>query len=716
MTTETAGQFMPLVDIGFKGDADVLCKEKNIALLMSMEDRKTVGMWAREGYLTDKESRSKWEEWYAEAIKLAMQVKEAKSFPWPNCSNVKFPLLTVAVLNAHALAYPALIKGSDVVKGLVVGDDPDGEKSKRAERVGKHMSYQLLETLPWQEETDKQILIHFLFGTTFKKVYRDNAQRKNCSEFVMPKDLIINYFSRDMESCPRASHWIPMTRNELMENINAQIFLRPDEPIRTGERPTGALEEAQDKVALAQPIPNVGLVNYIIEQSCWMDLDQDGYDEPYAVTFDEQTGYLYRIHARYLKGDIERNKAGTILRIKAENYYQKYTLIPSPDGSAYGVGLGRLLAPITDSVDTIINQTIDAMTMKLLGGGFLGRGVRIRAGESRSLPYEWKPVDAMGDDLRKGIFPNPTNEIPTVLLDLLKFLIDYGERIASAGDIQMGKMPGQNTKAETASIANENGKVIFNSCYKRFWRDMHGEFKKFYHLNALYQEDEEFIVDGKLFKIQGSDYASFSSASIIPVADPNIVSKTDKKQAAEVIFQTAAAVGFAGHDMEQVIIRRYEAFDISDIPRIFPGLKAKPPQPNQKQIEAQAKMQLAQAKMMDIKQKNQVAVGKLLIQAKESNAKILKLTADAAKALQEAKGVDVGHQIALLQLQADAEVERRDDVLETIEILMETIKEGGNEQSAAGNGMEGMGQSLGNAKVSKVPANEALSGLGGLGQ
>jgi chaperonin GroES len=700
MDGDTKQVFKPVLDLSFKGKAEELAKKRNIAEDMDWEDRQKIGLWAKNGMEQDKSSRSKWETWYAEAIKLALQVKEAKTFPWPGSSNVKFPLLTIACLNAHAQAYPALISGDLVAKCRVIGDDPDGQKKQRAERVSRHMSYQLLETMPWEEQTDKQILVHYLMGTTFKKVYRDNAKRQNCSDFVMPQDLIVNYWARDMDSCPRASHYIPLTKNEVMENINAQVFLEPDEPITPQDPPVDPLTAARDKAQLTTPPPDLQLINHLYEQSCWMDLDQDGYDEPYAVTFEGATGFVFRIHARYLSGDVKRDKKGSVLRIEAENYYEKYVLIPSPDGGFYGMGLGRFLAPINDAVDSVINQMIDGAHMKMLGGGWLGRGVRLKAGDSQFRPYEWKPLDTPGDDIRKNIFPLPTGDVPAISLELLKYLVEYGERIGSSGDLQMGKLPGQNTKAETASIANENGKMIFNSTYKRYWRSMKGELKKLYRLNFLYQEDETFYVGEKQFQITKQDYL-YPDSGIVPAADPNMVSKTDKKERAMLVHQTAQSMGGGGHDMDAVIMDLYQAFGVQDIKRIYPGLQAKPPPPNPKMMHEQTLAEKEKNKAQDIKAKAQIGLGTLMVKAKESQAKIFKMMAESAKLMKEAEGVDVEHKIQLLQIGINAEVEKNDDVLEMIKIMMDALKEDSHGDNS--NGMEGMAPPSGDKGMAPQP-------------
>ena len=80
------------------------------------EELEEIGIKVVKDYDLDKTSRLDWEQRTEESMKLALQVAEAKSFPWPNASNVKFPLITIAALQYHARAYPTLIPTSSIVK------------------------------------------------------------------------------------------------------------------------------------------------------------------------------------------------------------------------------------------------------------------------------------------------------------------------------------------------------------------------------------------------------------------------------------------------------------------------------------------------------------------------------------------------------------------------------------------------------------------------
>ena len=96
------------------------------------------------GFETDEESRHDWLEKMEDWIKLATQVTQRKSYPWPDAANVKFPLLATAAMQFAARAYPALVPPTEPVTGLVLGKDSDGQMTARAKRIGRHMSYQLL--------------------------------------------------------------------------------------------------------------------------------------------------------------------------------------------------------------------------------------------------------------------------------------------------------------------------------------------------------------------------------------------------------------------------------------------------------------------------------------------------------------------------------------------------------------------------------------------
>ena len=666
------------MELKFKGKPEDLAGEANIFDKMSKDDVQKIAQYCKNGYDEDVQSRAEWERWNAEAIKLALQVKEGKSFPWTGCSNVKFPLLTVAALNWHAKAYPATINGDNVVKMKVYGSDPDGSKTKKAQRVGKHMSYQLLETTSWEEQTDKALLVLPIMGCVFKKTVRDNNTKQNCSDMVLPQDLVVNYYTSDLDSAQRVTHKFSMSPNDVRENILAGIF-RDVKAMPQEDGPT-PLDAAKDK-AQHVTAPSEATDFSMGEQSCWLDLDGDGYKEPYAVTFDRVTGEGYRLLARYYTTDIKRvpagrKFAGDIQRIEAENYYTKFTFIPSPDGGFYDLGFGVLLGPINESINTAFNQIFDAGTMKTLGGGFLGRGVKMRGGETSFRPGEWKPTDSTGVSLKDNIVPLPVGDPSMILLELIKFLVGYGERIAGASEIEMGQLP-DNAKAGAVDTVNANGQKIFNATYKRVWRAFKNEFKKLYKLNQIFVKSDGYMDNAQYFEITAEDYTE-NANGICPVADPNVISDSDRQAQAAMVAGRAQATGmYNGYLAEKNLL---EAYSVSNIDNLLPdpqGPMALPaPGPDPKMLEIEIKQKAQALKEQEFQRDTQQLGVEIQMEIGESQARMQKLQAEAILILKEADSTEMDQQIALINAQIGAEKAYSDRLFKQADLILKANKDG----------------------------------------
>ena len=505
---------------------DEIVQLPNIAEVLDEATINTISYNVWKGFEADKESRSAWEKRTEEAMKLALQVAEAKSFPWPGASNVKFPLITIAALQFHARSYPVLINGETPVQCRVIGDDPTGSKDARAHRVSQFMSYQILEQdTNWEAEMDRVLISQPIVGCAFKKSYFDPILKYNVSENILAKDFVVNYWTKHLDTSPRITHVQYFSKNDIYERVARGLFSEMTE-VMPAAVPESNLTLAQNK-AQGMTAPNSvddSTPYEILEQHCYIDFDGDGYAEPYIVWMRRDTKQVLRIVARYFTSSIERDDKGNVLRITPETYFTKFPFIPSPDGGFYDLGFGVLLGPLNQSIDTILNQLIDCGTMANTAGGFLSRGIKLRGGNMNFAPLEWKHVDTTGDDLRKGIVPLPVREPSQVLFTLLNLLINYGERIGGSVDILTGQNPGQNTAAETTRTMAEQGMKIFSGIFKRTYRSLKDEFRKLYRLNQLYLVGiEDYNSDTGQNFIDADDFKGPVS-DVRPAADPNIVS------------------------------------------------------------------------------------------------------------------------------------------------------------------------------------------------
>lgn len=609
-------------------------ESKNIAQELDEKILGGIGSKVVEWYNADLESRSEWQTRIDEWLKLATQVRENKTYPWPKSANVKFPLLTTAAMQFAARAYPALVPGPNLVQGLVVGRDEGGLKQESAQRVGRHMSYQLLNEMPgWEEDMDKLCLMLPIIGCIFKKTYFDPVKKRNVSELVLPQDLVIDYYARSISAASRICHSVYRTKNEIQERKNRGLFL----DVELGESRDPGDRKTQDAIdGTSAPQQSSATPYKLIECHCWWDLDYDGYEEPYIVTVDYNSQKVLRIVARFGAEDIETeidDKGNEkLIRITPKEYFTKFGFIPNPDGGIYDLGFGLLLGGVNETINTLTNQLLDSGTLNNLQAGFLGRGIRVRSGNTRFLPGEWKPVDFSGDDIKKHIFALPTKEPSVVLFQLLEALVTSGKELASVAEIFVGKMPGQNTPATTTMATIEQGLKVFTAIYKRLYRALGQEYLKLFNLNKEHVDKTIYFTINEPQGPQSQEVSEtdYSDQLLVkPNADPNIVSSAQKLMK----VQSYGSLLQLGTINPLEYTKRYlEAVEAENTS----ALMVTQPPPNPEAQAAQAELQL---KAQEAQQKAQVEMMKAQMDAKskelDMKIKVFEAQLDQRKAEME---------------------------------------------------------------------------------
>lgn len=567
----------------------------NIAEELKAEQLNEIGRKAKEEYEIDLQSLSGWLDKSRDAIKLAMQITEPKTNPWPGASNVIFPLMTVASVQFAARAYPAIIAGRNVVKGVVVGEDngtpmqaPDGspavqvdprtgqpamgpngqpqimwqiapgEKRRRADVIGAHMSWQLLEEMEdWEEETDKLLHVLPILGCTFRKSYFDPSVGCNESVLVMPQNLVVNYWAKALERAPRITEEQKFYPVEIEENERSGIWLEQDYGLAPGS--------GNDKDAPHE----------FLEQHRRIDLDGDGYPEPYIVTLNKESGKVARIVARFdLDGVMLSRTTHQVMQIKPVHYYTQYNFLPNIDGGLYGMGFGQLLSPINATVNTLINELIDSGHLANTQGGFIGKGLSMHAGSVRFKKGEFKTVNVPGAAIRDAIVPMSFSPPSAVLFQLLGLMIDAGKEISSVKDVLTGDASIATMQPTTLLALIEQGLKVFTGIYKRIYRAEKKELAKLYRLNRIYLQNESQYQDGDEWKvIRREDY--MKGSGVIPVSDPAMVS--DMQRAARAQFLQ----GYQNDPhCDPIEIRRrvFDAASIENPEAIFAKNSGPPPQ------------------------------------------------------------------------------------------------------------------------------------------
>ena len=660
-----------------------LIDSANIAEDMGDEELGRLGEKVAREFQVDVDSRSDWQEANNEAMKLAQQVMEEKNFPWPKAANIKYPLLTVAAIQFAARAYPAIINGPDVVKGRVRGKDdgvplqqpqspqggqalpegigsppaegmgaqqapqgqtplalappqseagvpqqaPQGQqqppeqqwqvepgaKKKRADRVGSHMSYQLLDEMEeWEPETDKLLHVLPIVGVCVRKTYFSPSLDRNVSELILPNDFVVNYWAKSLDTCPRQTHVVKLYPYEIEERIRDGRFIDFD----YGQPAGSDLNDDESP-------------HEFLEQHRLEDLDEDGYPEPYIVTVHKETSKTVRVVARFGEDSVTFGEKGRVTRIKGEQYFTKYSFIPSFDGSWYDVGFGFLLLPMSEAINGSINRMLDAGTLQNMGGGFIGSGMRIKGGDARFRPGEYKRVISIGGSIRDNIvaldFPGPSK----TLFSLLGLLIEAARDITSVKDVMTGDEgpPGEGEGRTLARI--EQGMKVFSAIYKRLFRALRSEFKKLARLNRLYLEPETYFTFQDDPEAIGPDDYNFDDLDILPVADPNMV--TDGQKIVQARFIDANKDD-AYYEPLEARRRVLSAVGITDVEGLLKEQPAPDPQIAAKADELDIKKREVEIKAQQMeldRPKVEAEARKLVAQAAESQSKTILNLANA---------------------------------------------------------------------------------------
>lgn len=594
---------------------------ENLAELLDTNTLNRIGQDVIRDLALDEASRDDWMKASEKALQAAMQIRSPKSFPWPNASNYCHPLLTVASVQFQARAYPVIVDGANLVKGRVLGPDPDGQKRARADRIAAHMTWQLLYKMNgWEEDTDRLLLMLPILGCVFRKTYYDAISACNRSDMVTGKDFVIDYWAKSIESAPRYTHIIHLYPHEASERIQAGKWLKV--------RVEG--ENNQDDDAIVD----------FYEQHRLIDLDGDGYPEPYVVTCTKE-GEVARLVPCFgiedvtvmgpgnktakLTDVLEKNQPiGDIIKIDRRQYFTKYGFIPAPDGSFYDIGFGTLLADPTEGINTVVRQLLDAGTLQNAQGGFIGSGVTIKSGNMSFKSGEWKRVDVVGGTLRENIVPLALPGPSQVLFNMLQLLIGEAEKIASASDALSGVSSG--TEQPTTLLARiEQAQKVMTAIFKRIYRAFFNELKILRRLNRDYLDETEYfqLNDAEdAQNVEREDYFD-EDLDVIPMSDPTAISDMQKLAKAEAImvFRGDPAV-----NQQELYRRFFEATGQNDIKSLM--APEGPPPVDPKVIIEGARLALAK---------------------KESEAKVDSLNAVAAKALSDAAA-----QLELLGLLDDA--------------------------------------------------------------
>jgi len=563
-----------LVDIDENAQTDYFPEHQNLALSLPQDKLTEIGARIMEEYREDCRSRSDWLGKVARWRKLYYQTDAPTNPPWPGSSSESIPLLTEAVNQFRARGSRVMFPSQDVVDvrptAHVTREDLD-----RAERVSKHMSWQITVQDEKYKKNMKQLLqMVALEGSFFRKIYRNPTLGRNVVRNVPARFLVVPYGDgpRDVEELTRKTEIVPIPRNETRKMAKRHYLIKPAE-LWTRSGDDDEVRDANDEAIGLEDSSNaeVSGMSRLLEWHGFLDLDGDEIEEPYICVIDAQTEEVLRVAQRWAKDD-DKDK-------KPLEFYEHYYFLENADGF-YGLGMGFLLEKINTAMNRMLRQSIDAATLKNTVGGFVDEMLGFQKGEIQFTMGQFKKVSGNGRDLREGILPMNQyfSGADQGLVSLMTMLGDHGKRLAMTTDALTGQVD-KVMQPTTILALIEQGLQQFTAAQENILDSWTGELRKLYRLNQVYLDEAEYfaVLDERGIPNQHSvflsDYAS--DMQVVPNADPTMATQQQaiaKAQSSMQALQAGMALGLP-YTQAQIIEhfrQYYKSFGISSLDRLLP--------------------------------------------------------------------------------------------------------------------------------------------------
>jgi hypothetical protein len=522
-------------------------------------------------------SRKDWERTYTQGLDLLGFKYDNRTEPFSGASGATHPVLAEAVTQFQALAYKELLPADGPVRTQTIGVSTP-EKTQQATRVKDFMNYELMEKMKEYEPDFDQMLFNLpLAGSAFKKVYYDDMEQRAVSKFVPADDLIVPYTATSLDDAEAIIHRIKISENDLRKQQVGGFYRDVD----IG-KPQDKETDVEKKERELEGVTKSANEDVFTLLECHVDLDLEGFEDtnpqtgepsgikiPYIVTFEEGSREILSIRRNYEIGDPIKNKV---------NYFVHFKFLPGL--GFYGFGLIHMIGGLSRTATTALRQLLDAGTLSNLPAGFKMRGIRIRDDAQSIQPGEFRDVDAPGGNLRDSFMMLPFKEPSQTLLSLMGIVVQAGQRFASIADLQVGDGNQQAAVGTTVALL-ERGSRTMSAIHKRIYSALKQEFKLLARVFKLYLPPEyPYDVVGGQRMIKQADFDD--RVDILPVADPNIFSQTQRISLAQTELQLASS-NPQMHNLYQAYRNMYEALGVKNIDQVL--IKPMQPAPKDPALE-----------------------------------------------------------------------------------------------------------------------------------
>ena len=574
----------------------------------------------------DDKSRSEWMQLREQAIGLlGLKINPPKTDPGGNgapfegMSSYQDSTLLEASIRFQANARGELLPSGGPVKVQNEGA-PTTQNDDQADALEKATNRFLTVTsTEYVPDTDRLFFQTGWSGIGFKKGFHCPVRGRPVIESVDAKDLIVSNNATDIDSAPRVTHAIKMSRTVLIRMQIAGAYR--DVPLDT---PVPQANVVEEKIGSVQGIrvtasSNPKNLDRLLYE-CYTDLDIPGFEHklngrvtglpiPYRVTIDKSSRQILEITRNWKEGDEQCMKRKTFVA---------YQFIPYM--GFYPLGLMHILGNTTNIITAAMRILIDAGMF----GNFqafiyakTGQGqdkTDFRAAPGTGVPMNCGP----GEKLSDKIMPMPTKPIDPSFIQFIENVKQTAARLGGTAETQVGEGNQQAPVGTTIALIEQAQKVM-SAVHKRLHQAQSEEFRM---LQELLQEDPEALWPKKGKPPFNAELLAqaLDNYELVPQADPCVPSHMVRMAKAEAFKQLVMASPELW-DVKSAIEYYCDQLGLPDVKRfiVVPQPQQGPPpqlDPNavRAQIAAQTLMQKTQQgtadrqfKAMEMAQKTQEA-------------------------------------------------------------------------------------------------------------
>ena len=478
-----------------------------------------------DNFQSDKESRAEWESMFERGFDLLGLKLEPGSEPFDGACTAVHPLLIESAVKFQSKASGELFPSNGPVKAQIIGQS-SAEKETQANRVQNFMNYQLTEQMPEYFDEFERMLFHLpIIGSAFKKMYYDATSKRPRSEFIPIDQFYVSYYATDLMNADRYTHVIYRSPVEIARDMMAGVYQDIELPEPTLSNIT-TFTEKMDTIIGVSPSSDNDPQYVLLEQHCYLDIEDDEVPLPYIVTVEQQSRQILSIRRNYKQDDPNKEKV---------NHFIHYRFVPG--FGFYGLGLIHFLGNLTMSATAAMRSLIDAGQFANLPGGFKAKGVRMVGDNDPIAPGEFKEVEATGIDLSKAIVPLPYKEPSSTLFQMLNFVTAAGQKFADSTEQVISDAASYGPVGTTMALLEASSK-FFTAIHKRLHKSQRDEFR------ILARIDYEYLPEEYPYDVPNEDRSIFKQdfdgrIDIIPVSDPNIPSNAHRMMMANMALQMA---------------------------------------------------------------------------------------------------------------------------------------------------------------------------------